>query len=160
MRPELLESLPIFKVRPATDHGPGRIETGMPNFEAIAGIDAAARFLIEEGMDRVGVAEAEVFSHLLDGLHSINGVRVWGSQTLDGRVPTAAFTIDGVHPAAASQALGARGVAVWDGHNYAVEVVDQLGLADTGGVIRAGVVRYIEQPDVDRLLTVVDELAR
>jgi cysteine desulfurase family protein (TIGR01976 family) len=159
MRPELLEGLPVFKVRPAADHGPGRIETGMPNFEAIAGIEAAARFLIEEGMDRIGVAEAEVFTQLLDGLHSIKGVTVWGSQTLADRVPTAAFTIGGVHPASASQTLGDKGVAVWDGHNYAVEVVDQLGLADSGGVIRAGVVRYIEQADVDRLLTVVDELA-
>ena len=83
MRPELLETLPVFKVRPATDHGPGRIETGMPNFEAIAGIEAAARFLIEEGMDHLAAAEAEVFSHLLEGLQSINGVKVWGSQTLD-----------------------------------------------------------------------------
>ena len=83
-------------------------------------------------------------------------MKVWGSQTLDGRVPTAAFTIDGVHPAEAVE--GARPpskVAVWDGHNYAVEVVDQLGLADSGGVIRAGVSRYVEQPDVDRLLTAV-----
>ena len=159
MRPELLEGLPIFKVRPATNHGPGRIETGMPNFEAIAGIDAAARFLLEEGMDHVAASEAEVFSRLLDGLHSIGGVKVWGSPTLDGRVPTAAFTIDGVHPAEASKALGAKGIAVWDGHNYAVEVVDQLGLADSGGVIRAGVVRYIEPDDVDRLLAVVTDLA-
>ena len=149
----------MFKVRPAAEHGPGRIETGMPNFEAIAGIEAAARFLIEEGMDRVTTAEADVFSHLLDGLHAIKGVKVWGSPTLDNRVPTAAFTIEGVHPADASKALGAKGVAVWDGHNYAVEVVDQLGLADSGGVIRAGVVRYIEQADVDRLLSAVTELA-
>jgi cysteine desulfurase family protein (TIGR01976 family) len=159
MRPELLESLPVFKVRPAADHGPGRIETGMPNFEAIAGIEAAARFLIEEGMDRVATAEADVFSHLLAGLHSIKGVTVWGPQTLFSRVPTAAFTIEGVHPAEASKALGACGIAVWDGHNYAVEVVDQLGLADRGGVIRAGVVRYIEQSDVDRLLTAVSDLS-
>ena len=73
------------------------------------------------------------------GLQAIGGVTVWGSQTLEDRVPTAAFTIDGVHPADASKALGARGIAVWDGHNYAVEVVDQLGLADSGGVVRAGV---------------------
>ena len=159
MRPELMETLPVFKVRPATDHGPGRIETGMPNFEGIAGIEAAARFLIEEGMDRIGAAEAEVFSHLLEGLQSIRGVRIWGSPTLEGRVPTAAFTIEGVHPSDASKALGQRGVAVWDGHNYAVEVVDQLGLADSGGVIRAGVVRYIDKPDVDRLLTAVSDLA-
>lgn len=160
MRPELLESLPVFKVRPATDHGPGRLETGMPNFEGIAGIEAAARFLIEEGMYQVAAAEAEIFSQLLSGLQSINGVKVWGSQTLEARVPTAAFTIDGVHPADASKALAAKRVAVWDGHNYAVEVVDQLGLADSGGVIRAGVSRYVEQPDVDRLLAAVSELAR
>ena len=159
MRPELLESLPVFKVRPAADHGPGRLETGMPNFEGIAGIEAAARFLTEEGMDQLAAAESEVFAHLLEGLLSINGVKVWGSQTLEGRVPTAAFTIEGVHPADASKALGARNIAVWDGHNYAVEVVDQLGLADSGGVIRAGVSRYVEQPDVDRVLDAVKELA-
>jgi cysteine desulfurase family protein (TIGR01976 family) len=160
MRPELLESLPVFKVRPAPDHGPGKLETGMPNFEAIAGIDAAARFLIEEGMDQLAAAEAELFSQLLDGLLSIDGVTVWGSQNLDNRVPTAAFTIDGVHPADASKALAAARVAVWDGHNYAVEVVDQLGLADSGGVVRAGVSRYVESPDVDRLLAAVRDLAR
>lgn len=159
MRPELLDELPVYKVRPATDAGPGKIETGMPNFEAIAGIEAAARFLLEEKMVNITAAEAEVFSGLLDGLRSIHGVKVWGSQTLFSRVPTAAFTIEGVHPAEASKALGRRGVAVWDGHNYAVEVVDQLGLADTGGVIRAGVVRYVEQDDVDRLLDAVAELA-
>jgi len=159
MRPELLEGLPIFKVRPAPNRGPSRIETGMPNFEGIAGIDAAARFLIEEGMDHVAAFESAVFSRLLDGLLAINGVTVWGSQTLEGRVPTAAFTIDGVHPAEASKALGARNIAVWDGHNYAVEVVDQLGLADSGGVVRAGVSRYVENDDVDRLLAAVTDLA-
>ena len=160
MRPDLLETLPVFKVRPAADHGPAKLETGMPNFEAIAGIEAAARFLIEEDMNHLAASEVEVFSHLLEGLQSINGVKVWGSQTLDSRVPTAAFTIDGVHPADASKAPASKNIAVWDGHNYAVEVVDQLGLADSGGVVRAGISRYVEQPDVDRLLAAVAELAR
>ena len=160
MRPDLLETLPVFKVRPAADHGPAKLETGMPNFEAIAGIEAAARFLVEEGMDHLAAVEAQVFSRLLEGLQSIKGVKVWGSQTLDDRVPTAAFTIDGVHPADASKALSARSITVWDGHNYAVEVVDQLGLANSGGVIRAGISRYVEQPDVDRLLAAVADLAR
>jgi selenocysteine lyase/cysteine desulfurase len=65
-----------------------------------------------------------------------------------------------VHPADASKALAAAKVAVWDGHNYAVEVVDQLGLADSGGAVRAGVSRYVERDDVDRLLAAVRDLAR
>ena len=159
MQPDLLASLPVFKVRPADDKGPRRFETGMPNFEAIAGIDAAARFLIEEGMDSVAAYERTVFEPLLTGLQSIDGVRVWGPTGLDGRTPTAAFTIDGVHPALASRALADDKIAVWDGHSYAVEVVSQLGLADSGGVIRAGVARYIDADDVQRLLRTVERLA-
>jgi cysteine desulfurase family protein (TIGR01976 family) len=158
VEPQLLDSLPVFKVRPAADTGPGRIETGMPNFEGIAGVEAAARFLVEEGMDNVAAAEARVFEPLLTGLQSIAGVHVWGPAGMAGRTPTAAFTIDGVAPHEASKALAAEQIAVWDGHNYAVEVVDALGLVD-GGVVRAGLARYIEDDDVQRLLRVVDRLA-
>ena len=159
VQPELLDSLPVFKVRPSADRGPRRFETGMPNFEGIAGIDAAARFLLEEGMDKIAAYENEVFEPLLTGLQSIGGVRIWGVQGMAGRTPTAAFTIEGVHPAEAAQALAADKIAVWDGHSYAVEVVGQLGLAESGGVVRAGIARYIEHDDVERLLTTVDRLA-
>jgi cysteine desulfurase family protein (TIGR01976 family) len=159
VQPELLNDLPVFKVRPAHDEGPSRFETGMPNFEAIAGIEATARFLLEEGMDRVEAAERELFAPLLQGLQAMAGVTVWGVQGLEGRTPTAAFTVRGHTPAEVSRALAAERVAVWDGHNYAVEVVDQLGLAETGGVVRAGVSRYLEHDDVERLLRVVERLA-
>jgi selenocysteine lyase/cysteine desulfurase len=52
--------------------------------------------------------------------------------------------------------LSAEKIALWDGHAYAVEVVEHLGLANRGGVIRAGVVRYIENDDVDRLLNAIE----
>jgi cysteine desulfurase family protein (TIGR01976 family) len=159
MRPELLQSLPVFKVRPAYDSGPSRLETGMPNYEGLAGTEAAARFLLEAGMDAVGAYEMTVFEPLLRGLQETQGVRVYGEQGLERRCPTVAFTIDGVTPSDATQALAAQQIAVWDGHNYAVEVVDQLGLADSGGVIRAGLNRYSDIDDVDRLLTAVRALA-
>jgi selenocysteine lyase/cysteine desulfurase len=159
MQPELLDSLPVFKVRPSSPTGPGRFETGMPNYEAIAGIEATARFLLEEGMANVQEAETELFAPLLHGLQAIDGVTVWGVAGLAGRTPTAAFTVAGHTPAEVSQALAAARVAVWDGHNYAVEVVGQLGLADSGGVVRAGISRYLEHDDVSRLLSVVERLA-
>ena len=133
--------------------------SGMPNYEAIAGVEAAARFLLEEGMDRIQAAENELFAPLLDGLNAITGVTVYGVKGFDGRTPTAAFNVAGRAPSEVSQALAAEKVAVWDGHNYAVEVVGQLGLAETGGVVRAGISRYIEPDDVQRLLRVVERLA-
>jgi len=159
LQPDLLDSLPAFKVRPSPAHGPGRFETGMPNFEGIAGVEAAARFLLEEGMAGIREAENEVFEPLLSGLLAMPGVTVYGVHGLDGRTPTAAFTVAGHTPAEVSRELAAHRIAVWDGHNYAVEVVGQLGLAETGGVVRAGVSRYLEIDDVNRLLTVVEKLA-
>jgi selenocysteine lyase/cysteine desulfurase len=55
--------------------------------------------------------------------------------------------------------LAANKIAVWDGSSYAVEVVSRLGLAESGGVVRAGVVRYVTHDDVARLLRVVRSLA-
>ncbi len=159
MQPEVLQSLPVFKVRPSDNEGPRRLETGMPNFEGIAGIEATARFLVEEGLDQIAAAEREVFAPLLTGLQSIRGVRIWGPASLDDRTPTVAFTIDGIEPSAISKALANDQIAVWDGHNYAIEVVDQLGLSGSGGVVRAGLARYIDDADVQRLLKTVDRLA-
>lgn len=157
--PSLLDSLPVAKVRPAHDHGPRRFETGTPSFEAIAATEAAARFLIEEDMDRVESIERAVFARLLDGVRSVPGARVWGPQGLDGRVPTLAFTIEGVHADDIARGLAAERIAVWSGHSYAVEVVDRLGLSESGGVVRAGVVRYIDDADVDHFVEALARLA-
>ncbi|MEY4338619.1 MAG: hypothetical protein RLZ14_469 [Actinomycetota bacterium] len=159
VQPDLLQELPVFKVRPSHNEGPSRFETGMPNFEAIAGIEATARFLLEEGMDRIEAAETALFEPMLRGLQAIPGVTVYGVDGLQGRTPTAAFTVAGHTPAAVAKALADERIAVWDGHNYAIEVVGQLGLAESGGVVRAGVSRYIEPDDVERLLAVVRRLA-
>jgi cysteine desulfurase family protein (TIGR01976 family) len=159
VEPALLDALPVFKVRPAADLGPGRVETGMPNYEALAGIEAAARFLLEEGLERVAAAEAAVFEPMLTGLQSITGVTVYGPAGMSGRTPTAAFTVAGTAPSDVAKALAEQKIAVWDGHNYAVEVVDSLGLSASGGVVRAGLARYIDGDDVSRLLGVVERLA-
>lgn len=158
-RPEIMDELDIWRVRPAADSGPRKFETGMPNFEAIAGVEAAARFLLEEGMDSLVHYESKIFEHLWNGLGRIPGVKRIGPTDGQLRAPTAAFTIESVHPAHASKSLAAERIALWDGHAYAVEVVDHLGLAQDGGVIRAGVVRYITTDDVDRLLSGVERLA-
>jgi cysteine desulfurase family protein (TIGR01976 family) len=157
--PTLLDELPVVKVRPAPDAGPGRFETGMPNYEAIAGIEAAAQFLIDEDMDALARSEMEVFAPMMHGLQSISGVEWFGPRGLDARTPTAAFRITGMTPSDVARALAADRIAVWDGHNYAVEVVDSLGLSDTGGVVRAGLARYVEPDDVERLLAAVERLA-
>ncbi len=47
--------------------------------------------------------------------------------------------------------LASRDVNVWDGDNYAYELCQVLGLQSEGAV-RAGIVHYNDDSDVDRLL--------
>lgn len=158
VEPELLEQLRPYKVRPAANSGPKRLETGTPNYEGIAGMQAAAEFMIEQGHE-VERYETPVFARLLDGLCGIKGVSVLGPLDLKDRAPTVSFLIDGHHPDAVAQALANGQIAVWSGDSYAVEVAAQLGVSESG-VVRAGVVRYITNDDVDRLLDRVEHLAR
>lgn len=47
IRPELLDTLRAYKVRPAPETGPERFQLGTPAYENLAAIDAAARFLLD-----------------------------------------------------------------------------------------------------------------
>ena len=55
--------------------------------------------------------------------------------------------------------LAAQGIAVWDGDNYARELMARFGLDQSGGAIRASLVLYNDAADVDRLVEAVAALA-
>jgi selenocysteine lyase/cysteine desulfurase len=55
--------------------------------------------------------------------------------------------------------LAGQGVNVWSGHNYAWELTGALGIRDSGGAVRAGLVHYNDRSDVDRLLEALADLA-
>ena len=61
---------------------------------------------------------------------------------VDERTPTFAVRVGDQHPLETSAALAERGIFTWDGHYYAIEVFDRLGLLDTGGAVRIGFCHY------------------
>ncbi len=155
VEPGLLDELPVYKVRPAPDTGPERLMLGTPAYEQIAAIDAAARFLLETGLDTIALHERDVFAHLLDGLLADERVTVYGPHDLTDRAPTLAFNVDGHSPAAVARSLADQRIAVWDGHYYALEAMAALGI---DGAVRAGIAVYLGHDDVDRLVATVHAL--
>jgi cysteine desulfurase family protein (TIGR01976 family) len=184
-RAEILERLPEYKVRPAHD----RFETGTQNFEGIAGARAAVDYLasvgerygdvagngtagdaatagrrarVVAGMRAIQAWEAGLAERLLRGLCSIPGVRIHGiadPARIAERTPTVAVTIEGTTPRAAAEALGRQGMFTWDGDFYAQALIERLGLSESGGVLRLGLVHYNTPPEVDRLLEGVEAIA-
>ena len=168
--PALLRRVTPAKLAPASDDVPDRFERGTPAFELLAGITAAVNWLA--GLtdasggrrDRVLAALAAVEEYLagllrgaLDGLAAIDGVRVLPAPAR--RTSTLSFVVEGHTPLAVAEHLAQRRVSVWNGDNYAYELMDRFGLADSGGAIRASLVLYNTADDVDRLLEAVTELA-
>ena len=82
-----------------------------------------------------------------------------GPSVTPDRAPTVVFTVAGHHPDAVAAYLATRKIAVWSGDNYAKELVDAFGLRASGGVVRAGIVRYNTADDVTALLEAVRELS-
>jgi cysteine desulfurase family protein (TIGR01976 family) len=149
-RADLLESWRPYKVRPASNVPLGhRFETGTLPHELLAGFVAAVEYVDSIGWDPIRAHERELGERFLRGLP--DNVTLYGLPTMEGRVATFAFNVDGVGTRDAAARLGDAGYAVWQGNYYAVEVMNRLGLGDDGAV-RAGIVHYNTADEVDGLL--------
>jgi cysteine desulfurase family protein (TIGR01976 family) len=146
---ELLERWRPYKVRPASDEPLGhRYETGTLAHELLAGFVAAVEYINSIGWEAIQAHERELGQQFLDGLP--DSCTLYGVSGMDKRVSTFAFNVDGRSPRAVAEHLGERGIAVWQGNYYAVEVMKRLGLDE--GAVRAGIVHYNTADEVDRLL--------
>jgi cysteine desulfurase family protein (TIGR01976 family) len=169
--PALLERLRPAKVAPASDAVPERFERGTPSFELLAGVSAAVDWLASltaaggGRRKRLLAALQAIEEHLhkrlcqmLEGLAEIDGVRVLGAPRR--RTPTISFLVEGRSPKEVAQRLATHGVSVWDGDNYAFELMRRFGLAESGGAVRASIVLYNDTSDIDRFLQAVADIAR
>ena len=105
--------------------------------------------------------EETLSKHLVTGLLNIPEVTVHGitdPQQMHLRVPTVAFTHAQHSPSDIAKALGEANIFVWNGHYYAIEVVEHLGLSDSGGMVRVGAGHYNTVSELDELLAVVGGL--
>ncbi len=172
-RRETLEQLPAYRVRPVGDALPHRWMPGTPSFEAMAGTAAAIRYIASlsgvigaEGRDALVAAYRNIAAHeqalcrrLLAGLAELP-VTVYGLSDPDrvtDRAPTVAFTHARLSPAEVAAYLGERGVCVWHGNYYALELSTALG-REPDGVVRVGLLHYNTDGEIDRLLSLLAEL--
>jgi len=155
-RPELLADLQPDKLRPSPDTVPDRWELGTLPFESLAGVRAAAQFVTSLDREAVRAHEGRLLARMVEGLGALDGVTLYGAAR--DRTSTVMFTVAGLASAEVAAELAKAEIAVWDGNYYALELARWLGL-EREGAIRAGVVAYNDEGEVDRLLEAVAGLA-
>ncbi len=171
-RAELLDRVEAYKVRPAPSEPPGKFETGTQSFESLAGVTAAVDHLASLGTDgatrrgsiemayqAIGLHEGELARHFLDQASTMGHVRLHGiAEASEARSPTFAIEVLGHSAPEVANQLARRGVYVWAGHYYAVNVMDRLGVLDGGGLVRIGFCHYNTLEEADRAIEALAEL--
>lgn len=174
-RRNLLESLPVDKLRPSTNALPGRWNRGTESFEGIAGTLAAIDYMAELGRDGetsnrrqalleayrgITVHEQRLAVRLLDGLERLKQVRVWGitdRTRMAERLPTISFTHKRLDSKSVAEHLARRGIFAWHGNFYAIAVTEALDL-EPDGLVRIGLLHYNTLEEVDRLVAALAEI--
>jgi cysteine desulfurase family protein (TIGR01976 family) len=180
VRRELLDDLDPYRVRP-TDPYPGglRWETGTQNHEGLAGFVAAVEYMTSLGQlvgspgdahrrasilaayEAIRRHEESLGVRFLEGLSRINRVELVGigdPDRISERTPTFAIRVREQSPRDVAEALATKGIYVWDGHYYAIELFERLGLLEEGGAVRIGFCHYHTPQEVDRVLEGLTDL--
>jgi cysteine desulfurase family protein (TIGR01976 family) len=154
-RPELLAELQPDKLRPSSDEVPNRWELGTLPFESLAGVRAAADYVLATDWDAVRAHEDALLAAALDALGDMDHVILYGAAR--DRAPTIMFNVRGRTSDEVAAAVAERGIAVWQGNYYAYELERHLGLAPHGAV-RAGFVHYNDPADAERLFAALSDV--
>ena len=128
---------------------PERFEAGTPVISQAIGLAAACDYLDAVGLERVSAWEMALTARALDGLRSVEGVRIIGPDTTEMRGSAVSFVLDGVHPHDVGQSLDELGIAVRVGHHCAAPVCRRYAVPAT---TRASFYLYNTAAEVDALV--------
>ena len=173
-----MEELPVAKLRVSTEEVPFRWMTGTQSHEGMAGTRAAIDHIAWIGREVSGnqglgrrealkIAYSAIEEHerelclaLIQGLSDIDGLKIWGitnPERIVERSPTVSFP----HPKMTAGEIGSflaeRGIFVWAGNFYALELTEALGL-EPEGVLRVGLLHYNSMEEVNFFLESVREV--
>jgi cysteine desulfurase / selenocysteine lyase len=159
-RLELLRELPPFlgggemielvtMERSTFAQPPHKYEAGTPPIAEAVGLGAAVDYLTSVGMPVIAEHEASLTRYVLDELSAVEGLRIIGPPTAEGRVAEVSFSLDGIHPHDVGQILDEQGIAVRVGHHCARPAVVRFGIPAT---TRASFYLYNTPAEVDALI--------
>jgi cysteine desulfurase/selenocysteine lyase len=167
-RAEVLESMPPFlgggsmietvtMARTTFAPPPARFEAGTPPIAEAIGLGAAVDYLSALGMQAVHEHEQQITAYALKTLADIDGVRIFGPATPEGRGGTVSFAVDDVHPHDVGQILDDLGVEVRVGHHCARPVCARFGVP---AMTRASFYLYTTTDEIDALAGGIEQVKK
>ncbi len=138
--------------------GVSRFEAGSHNVSALAGLNAAVKWLNETGRDAINAKIAGVTQHLIGALAGVYGVQLYLPGDISQHHGVVSFAVEGVAPQAVESILGAQNIAARAGLHCAPWVHGFMGTRDAGGTVRVSPGYFSEDNDVAALAGCVDSV--
>jgi cysteine desulfurase family protein (TIGR01976 family) len=172
IRRELFEKMGVYRLDPAPDYIPDKLEMGTQNHEGIAGVKGALDFISSLGdgtsqrekltsaMKAIEEHEAPLAETFRTGLREIPGVKLYAAPDGVRKTPTMAFRVEGHAPEELCSRMLEHGFFIAAGDFYASTLAEKLGIGDSGGFIRAGLAPYNTEEEVERFVEALEAIVR
>ena len=139
---------------------PTRLEAGTLNSHGIAGLDAAADYLLEVGVENIHQKEQALMRRFYEGVRRIDGVTIYGDFSPSQRAAIVALNIRDYDSAEIADVLSADyGIATRPGAHCAPRMHEALGTVQQGAV-RFSFSVFNTEEEIDAAIAAVAELAR
>jgi cysteine desulfurase/selenocysteine lyase len=133
---------------------PFKFEAGTPNVTEVIGLGAAIDYINETGLDYIRDREQQLISYALNGLLSIDELRLIGEAK--ERAASISFLIGSIHPFDVGELLDKQGIAVRTGHHCTEPLMNIFKIP---GTVRASFAFYNTEEEVDKLVKGVKKAA-
>ena len=138
---------------------PAALEAGTLNGHGIAGLGAAARWLLETGVEQIHAREQALLRRFVDGVKEVEGVTLYGNPDLDRRTGIQSLNIRDYDSARVADWLYEDyGIAVRGGAHCAPLMHEALGTREQGAV-RFSFSYFNTEAEADEAAAAVRELA-
>lgn len=137
---------------------PAALEAGTLNGHGIAGLGAAARWLLEIGVEQIRAREQALLRRFVDGVKEVEGVTLYGNPDLDRRTGIQSLNIRDYDSARVADWLYEDyGIAVRGGAHCAPLMHEALGTREQGAV-RFSFSYFNTEAEADEAAAAVREL--
>lgn len=138
---------------------PAALEAGTLNGHGIAGLGAAARWLLETGVEQIRAREQALLQRFVDGVKEVEGVTLYGNPDLDRRTGIQSLNIRNYDSARVADWLYEDyGIAVRGGAHCAPLMHEALGTREQGAV-RFSFSYFNTEAEADEAAAAVREVA-
>ena len=138
-------------------HAPHKFEAGTPPIAQVIGLGTAIEYLQNTiNFDDLRAHEAQLCSHLIDGLSQLSRVRLLGPiAQLKKKGHLVSFVVDGIHSHDVAAFLNSKGIAVRAGHHCAQPFALKMNYDAT---IRVSFYFYNTIEEVDFIIAMIKQL--